>query len=362
MASARGELARWGQIGPSSSNWAQPDGTEIDEIAYDSRMRALIFDRFGDADVLAWREIPDPIVEPGHALVRMHAAGLNFADIYRRRGDYHMDATPPWILGYEGAGTIEAIDDPSFAVGDRVAFADSPRANAELVAVPAGKLVAVPAEISLDDAAAVLLQGLTAHYLVHDSHRLRAGETVVVHAAAGGVGLILVQLAVAAGARVIALASSDAKRAAARAIGASEAFGYDDWVANVRASSGGGADVVYDSVGSTLHASLDAARTGGHVVFYGFAGGEPPPIEPRVLMDRSLSVTGGDLWNVLTGPDVRRGRAAELFAMIAASRLRVTIAARVPMSEGARAHRMLESRGVIGKILLCNPSMRCDSR
>jgi NADPH:quinone reductase len=310
-------------------------------------MHALIFDRFGDPDVLTWRDTPDPVALPGHAVVRVRAAGLNFADIYRRRGNYHLDASPPWILGYEAAGTIESSDDPSFAPGDRVAFADSPRANAELVAVPIDKLVPVPSAISLDDAAAVLLQGLTAQYLVRDSHPIRAGETVVMHAAGGGVGLLLVQLAAAAGARVIALASSEAKRAAARAMGAAQAFGYDDWVANVR-----GADVVYDSVGSTLRASLDAARVGGHVVFYGFADGDPAPIDPRVLMDRSLSVTGGDLWNVLTGPSERRRRSAELFTMVASGTLRVTIADRVSMADGARAHRMLEGRGVIGKILL----------
>ena len=315
-------------------------------------MHALTFDRFGDPDVLAWRETPDPAVPPGHALVRIHSAGLNFADIYRRRGNYHMDANPPWILGYEGAGTIVSVDDPGFAAGDRVAFADSPRANAELVAVPVAKLVPVPAEIALDDAAAVMLQGLTAHYLVHDSHAIARGETAVVHAAGGGVGLLLTQMIVAAGGRVIALASSTAKQDAARAMGAAEAIGYDDWVAAVRASTGGGADVVYDSVGSTLVDSLAATRTGGHIVFYGFANGDPPAIEPRVLMDRSLTLTGGDLWNVLTGPDVRRRRAAELFAMMSDRRLAVTIAARVPMPEGSRAHRMLEGRGVIGKILL----------
>jgi NADPH:quinone reductase len=310
-------------------------------------MRALIFDRFGDPEVLTWCETRDPVAQPGHAVVRIHAAGLNFADVYRRRGNYHMDASPPWILGYEGAGTVEASDDASFAPGERVAFADSPRANAELVAVPIAKLVPVPPAISLDAAAAVLLQGLTAQYLVRDSHAIRPGETVVVHAAGGGVGLLLVQMAVAAGARVIALASSEAKRAAARAMGATATFGYDDWVANV-----GGADVIYDSVGSTLRGSLDAARTGGHVVFYGFADGDPAPIDPRVLMDRSLSVTGGDLWNVLTGPDERRRRAAELFANMGSGQLRVSIAARVPMAEGARAHRMLEGRSVIGKIIL----------
>jgi len=316
-------------------------------------MHALIFDRFGDPDVLTWRETSGPQVPPGYALVEIRSAGLNFADIYRRRGNYHMDASPPWILGYEGAGTIVAIDEPGFAIGDRVAFADSPRANAELVAVPMEKLVPVPAEISLDDAAAVLLQGLTAHYLVHDSHAIATGETAVVHAAGGGVGLLLTQLIVAAGGRVIALASSRPKQDAARAMGAAEALGYDDWVANVRGLTGGrGPDVIYDSIGSTLVDSLAAARTGGHVVFYGFSNGDPPAIDPRMLMDRSLTLTGGDLWNVLTGPDVRRQRAAQLFSMMRDGRLVVTIGARVPMAEGARAHRMLEGRGVIGKVLL----------
>jgi NADPH:quinone reductase len=316
-------------------------------------MHALTFDRFGGPEVLRWCEIADPVVPPGHALVRVASAGLNFADIYRRRGNYHMDATPPWILGYEGAGTIVAVDDAGFAVGDRVAFADSPRSNAELVAVPVDKLVPVPATIGLDDAAAVLLQGLTAHYLVHDSHTIRAGETAVVHAAGGGVGLLLTQLVVAAGGRVIALASSAAKQDAARAVGAAHVLGHADWVERVRAlTDGRGADVIYDSVGSTLLDSLSAARTGGHVVFFGFADGDPPAIDPRMLMDRSLTLTGGDLWNVLTGPEVRRRRAAELFAMMRDGRLAVTIAARVPMSDGASAHRLLEGRGAIGKVLL----------
>jgi NADPH2:quinone reductase len=316
-------------------------------------MHALIFDEFGGPEVLRWRETPDPIVPPGHVLVRVAGAGLNFADIYRRRGNYHMDASPPWILGYEGAGTIVAVDEPGFATGDRVAFADSPRANAELVAVPVDKLVPVPGDIALEAAAAVLLQGLTAQYLVRDSHAIRAGEVAVVHAAGGGVGLLLTQLVVAAGGRVIALASSAAKQEAARAMGAADVLGHADWAARVRALTGGrGADVVYDSVGSTLLESLSAARTGGHVVFYGFADGDPPAIDPRMLMDRSLTLTGGDLWNVLTGPEVRRARAAELFAMMRAGRLAVTIAARVPMSDGASAHRLLEGRGVIGKVLL----------
>jgi NADPH2:quinone reductase len=315
-------------------------------------VHALTFDRFGDPDVLTWREVDDPVVAPGHALVRMEAAGLNFADIYRRRGNYHMDATPPWILGYEGAGRLATGVD-GFAAGALVAFADAPRANAELVSVPVDKLVPIPDGITAEVAASVLLQGLTAQYLVRDSHAIRAGEVAVVHAAGGGVGLLLVQLAAAAGARVMALASTDEKRRAARAAGAANVFGYDvDWVEHVRQLARGGAHVVYDSVGTTLTGSLAAARTGGHVVFYGFAGGDPPAIDPRVLMDRSLTLTGGDLWNVLTSADSRRARAAELFALVIDGTLKPTIAARVEMSQGARAHRMLEGRGTIGKIVL----------
>jgi NADPH2:quinone reductase len=319
-------------------------------------MHALSFDRFGGPDVLTWRSVTDPDLGRGQALVRIKAAGLNFADIYRRRGDYHMDATPPWILGYEGAGVIEAVsgDDCPFSPGDRVGFADAPRANAELAAIPADKLVLLPAEVSFDQAAAVLLQGLTAQYLVNDSYTPKRGATALVHAAGGGVGLLLVQMLKRKGARVVALASSEAKRAAARDAGADDAIGYEGgWSKAARELTGGaGVDVVYESVGTTLSESLAAARIGGTVVFYGFAGGNPPPIDARALMDRSLTITGGDLWNVLTSADERRRRAGELLGQLAEGKLKVKIAERIPMSEGARAHALLEGRGVIGKIVL----------
>ena len=319
-------------------------------------MHALTFDQFGPPDVLQWREVADPVAGEGGAVVRIAAAGLNFADVYRRRGDYHMDATPPWILGYEGAGTIVGIgpgDPGGFALGDRVGFADAPRANAELVGAPLDKLVPLPADISFELASAVMLQGLTAQYLVNDSYAVRAGDTALVHAAAGGVGLLLTQMLVAKGARVIALASTETKRAAALHAGASDALAYDtDWVARVQALRPGGVDVVYESVGSTLVHSMAATRTGGAIVFYGFAGGNPPVVDPRTLMDRSLTVTGGDLWNVLTGPGERRRRAAELFGLLRDGRLTATIAARVAMARGAEAHRMLEGRGTIGKLVL----------
>lgn len=305
---------------------------------------------------MEWREIADPEIPPGHALVKLAAAGLNFADIYRRNGNYHMDATPPWILGYEGAGTIVATapgNAQGFRVGARVGFADAPRANAELVAVPFDKLIALPDDVGFDVAAALLLQGLTAQYLVTDSYRVRAGDWALVHAAAGGVGLLLTQMLVARGAKVIALASSEEKRAAARNAGALHALDYNgNWAESVREWSGGGADVVYESVGSTLMESLAATRTRGTVVFYGFAGGDPVPVDPRALMDRSLTLTGGDLWNVLTGPQERRSRASDLFAMWRAGQLKPTIAAQIPLRDGASGHRLLGGRTVIGKILL----------
>ena len=318
-------------------------------------MHALCFDQFGGPDVLTWREIPDPAVQPGHALVRMQAVGLNFADVYRRRGNYHITGQPPFIAGYEGAGEITAAPaDSPFPAGTRVGFADCPLANAELVSVPFAKLIPLPTEISTDIAAAVLLQGLTAHYLTRDSHSLQPGETAVVHAAAGGVGLLLVQIARLLGARVIALVSSEAKRSAAREAGAELIFlSTETWPQLVRdATAGRGADVIYDSVGSTLADSFAATRTGGRVVFYGMSGGDPAPVDPRMLMDRSLTLTGGDLWNVLTSPEQRRLRAAELFDWIVSGRVRVQIAKTFPLRDGAAAHAYLESRAAIGKVLL----------
>ena len=233
------------------------------------------------------------------------------------------------------------------ATGARVAFADAPHANADLVALPRDKSIPLPADISDEVAAALLLQGLTAYFLTHDTHAVRAGERVLVHAAAGGVGLLVVQIAKICGAHVIGLASSAEKRVAVLEAGADEALGYDDWFDAAR-----GCDVVYDAVGSTLDQSLAVARDGGHVVFYGMAGGNPSPVDPRVLMDRSLTLSGGDLWNVLRTHDDRVTRANALFAWVREGRLRVRVAERFPLERGAEAHRYLESRAAIGKVLL----------
>lgn len=317
-------------------------------------MRALVFEQFGGPEVLRLREVADPVPAGDDVLVRTRAIGLNFADVYRRQGHYHLVGDPPWIAGYEAAGdVVSAPKGSGFAPGDRVAFADSPHANAELVAVAADRLIPLPDGIDYETAAALLLQGLTAQYLIRDSHPLQPAETVLVHAAAGGVGQLLVQLAVASGARVLALASTPEKAAVAAAAGAHATATYsDDWVAVAQAFDEGGVDVAYDSVGTTLQDSLRAVRTGGRVVFYGMAGGDPAPVDPRVLMDGSKTLTGGDLWNVLRTATDRRQRAFELFARVHAGTLKVAIDARYPLADGAAAHAHLESRRALGKVLL----------
>ncbi len=317
-------------------------------------MHALVFHEFGDADVLRHEALPDPVPGPGQALVRMRAIGLNFADVYRRKGNYHLAGSPPWILGYEGAGEVVAAPEGSgLRPGQRVGFADSPFANAELCAVDVARLIPLPDEISFETAAGCLLQGLTAQYLCRDSYAVRPGDWAVVHAAAGGVGLLLVQILRHLGARVIGIASTEAKRQAVREAGIEHVIDTDGWLPAVQALTGGrGADVVYDSVGTTLRDSLDAARIGGTIVFYGMAAGDPAPVDPRLLMDRSLALVGGDLWNVLTTAEERRARATELFDWIRLGAVTLRISRTVPLQAGAQAHRELEGRQTIGKIVL----------
>lgn len=320
-------------------------------------VKALVFHEFGGPEVLHVEELPDPIPAADEVLVRVEAIGLNFADIYRRRGNYHLVGRPPYILGYEGAGVVveAGAGAQAWKKGDRVAFADVPHANAELVRVPADRAIPLPDEISFEQAAAVLLQGLTAHYLVNDSFRVAPGDEVLVHAAAGGVGQLLVQLAAAKGARVLGLTSSAAKRQAALQAGADEVLLYGpNWASEARqwSGSGDGVSVAYDSVGSTLMDSFAAVRTRGAVVFYGMAGGDPAPVDPRMLMDTSKTLTGGDLWNHVTTQEERIRRSGELFGRIREGSLKLADIRSFALSDGADAHRLLESRLHSGKIVL----------
>lgn len=318
-------------------------------------MKALVFHQFGGPDVLSYEEVPTPSLQVNDVLVRTKAIGLNYADVYRRKGNYHLEGEPPYILGYEGAGIIESVgaNVTSFQVGDRIAFADVPHANAEFVAVPLDKAIPLPDAISFETAASVLLQGLTAHYLVHDSYRVQPNDVAIVHAAAGGVGQLLTQMIQRLGGHVIGLTSTKEKEATIQSHGA-RAYRYDEaWVHATRVTTHGrGADVVYDSVGATLEESFEATRIGGTVVFYGMAGGNPKPIDPRMLMDTSKTLTGGDLWNVLTTQEERLRRAQELFNWIEEGSLLIPSPTTFTLSDGALAHTFLESRKSQGKILL----------
>lgn len=284
----------------------------------------------------------------------MRAIGLNFADIYRRQGDYHLMGEPPYIAGYEGSGVVvDSNGVPGLSKGDRVAFADVPFAQAQYVAVSLANAIPLPDDIGFETAAALLLQGMTAHYLCHDSHRVQSGEFVVVHAASGGVGQLLTQLCRARGARVIGLTSSPAKQETIRQLGAEAVFRLqEDWVQQVRALTGRGADVVYDSVGSTLMDSIAAARECGHVVFYGMSGGNPPAVNPRLLMDSSKTLSGGDLWSYLKTREQRVARAHALFESLRRGQLVLAEAARFALADGRAAHEHLESGRSMGKVLL----------
>jgi NADPH2:quinone reductase len=316
-------------------------------------MKALTFTTFGDSDVLEYIDIPTPILKKNEILVEMRAIGLNFADVYRRKGNYHLKGNPPFIAGYEGAGVVVDSNNTKFNVGDRIAFADVPFANAELVAVPLEHVIPLPDAISFETAATILLQGLTAHYLATNSHKTQKGETVLIHASAGGVGQFLTQISKLLGATVIGLTSSASKAEIALKNGANKVFLYsEDWKSKVLSYCPNGVDVVYDSVGSTLSDSFEVTKTCGQVVFFGMAGGDPDFINPRMLMDTSKTLTGGDLWSYLTSKKQRIKRAHQLFDWISSNKITIAAPTTFKLSEGKKAHDFLESRKSTGKIIL----------
>jgi NADPH:quinone reductase len=318
-------------------------------------MKALVFEKFGGPDVLDYREINDPVIGPNEILLEMKTIGLNFADVYRRKGNYHLEGQPPYILGYEGAGIVKRVGSNvrGVQVGDRIGFADVPAANAELVAVPKDKAIPIPDGVTFESAASLLLQGLTAHYLTKDSFSIKKGDLALVHAAAGGVGQLLIQIIKLLGGTVIGLTSSDEKRQNALTAGADSVFLYsENWKEQVmNITSDKGVDVVYESVGSTLMDSFEVTSIGGSVVFFGMAGGDPVKVDPRMLMDTSKTLTGGDLWNVLTSHEERVIRSRELFQWIKDGKVKISETV-FPLSEGAKAHEFIESRKSTGKILL----------
>jgi NADPH2:quinone reductase len=317
-------------------------------------MKALTIPMTGQSEVLEYIEVPDPVLKPGEILVKMEAIGLNFADLMRRSGVYPLRGSAPYINGYEGAGiVVNPNNNPEFKTGDRIVFADVPFANAELVAVPVAHAIPLPDDISFKTAASVILQGLTAQYLTADSHLVKPGEIVLVHAAAGGVGQLLIQVCKLSGAKVIGLTSTESKRQIALSLGADSVFLYNEnWAQEVLKLYPKGVDVVYDSVGTTMKESLEVARIFGQVVLFGLAGGKLELGNPLWIIAHSKTITGGDLWNYLTSGEERTRRASQLFEWIRSKRVIVSDPAVFKLSEGKAAHDFLESRESTGKILL----------
>jgi NADPH2:quinone reductase len=321
-------------------------------------MRAVQITENGGPEVLQSAELPDPGSGPGELLVEVTAAGVNYIDTYQRQGIYKLEL--PIVLGMEGAGRVRAVGEgvTEFAPGDRVAWADTQGSYAELVAVPAQKAVAVPDEVPDDVAVGALLQGMTAHFLVNDTYHLQRGEDALVHAAAGGVGLLLTQLAAARGARVIATVSTAEKEELARAAGAAEVIRYtevDDLAAEVRRlTDGAGVAVAYDGVGrTTFDASLASLRLRGMLVLFGASSGPVPPVDPqRLNAAGSTYLTRPKLFDYVHTREELTARAAAVYAAVAEGTLDVRIGQRYPLADARTAHDDLQGRRTTGKLLL----------
>ncbi|WP_219414475.1 quinone oxidoreductase family protein [Pseudonocardia nigra] len=321
-------------------------------------MRAIQISTAGGPDVLTPAEVPDPEPGPGELLVEVAAAGVNYIDTYQREGIYPMPL--PYVPGMEGVGRVRAVGDrvDGFAVGDRVGWAEVLGSYAELVAVPAAKAVAVPDGVSDEVAVGALLQGMTAHFLVHDAYRVQPGEHVLVHAAAGGVGLLLTQLATACGGRVVATVSTAEKEELARAAGAADVIRYtevDDLAAEVRARTGGaGVAVAYDSVGrTTFDASLASLRPRGMLVLFGAASGPVPPVDPqRLNAAGSVYLTRPKLFDYIATREELTATAAAVLGAVAGGTLDVRIGHRYPLADARAAHEDLQARRTTGKLVL----------
>ncbi|WP_392544648.1 quinone oxidoreductase family protein [Oryzobacter telluris] len=319
---------------------------------------ALVVTAHGGRDVLAVEERTAPAPGPGQVLVEVAAAGVNFIDVYQREGVYPMPT--PFVAGNEGAGTVVAVGEgvEGFAEGDRVAWPQGLGSAATYTLQPAAMLVPVPDAVDLEVAAAVMLQGLTAHYLVTSSHEVGEGTTALVHAAAGGVGQLLVQMVRARGGVVVATAGGPEKAETARALGADHVIDYravDDLAAEVRAATGGrGVDVAYDGVGKdTFDASLASLRPRGTLVLYGGASGQVPPFDiQRLNQGGSLFLTRPTLGHHLATRDELEWRASEVLGAVADGSLRVAIGGRYPLADAATAYADLEGRRTQGKLLL----------
>ncbi len=320
-------------------------------------MKAVRVHTLGGPEVLHYEDVEIPRPGPGEAQVRIAASGLNYLDVQYRIG--RVTAPLPFVVGSEASGVVTDVGPgvPDLKVGDRVAWAMTLGSYAEYAVVPAWKLVALPPDLDMNVAAGVMLQGLTAHYLTHSTFALKPGDTAIVHAAAGGVGSVIVQVARIVGARVIATAGTEAKAELAREAGAHDVIVYtkQDFEAEVkRLTAGKGVDVVYDSVGKdTFEGSLNCLRPRGMLALFGFSSGLVPPFDPAVLgIKGSLFLTRPGLNQYMATRDELMSRMRDIFAWLSSGKLKIRIGHVFPMADARRAHEELEARRTTGKVLL----------
>jgi len=319
-------------------------------------MRAIQISKTGGPEVLEYVEIPAPKPAAGQVLVKIAASGVNFIDTYLREGRY--PAALPFVPGQEAAGVVVELGEgvSGFAVGDHVAWTGVRGTYAEMACAPVAELLHVPAELNLEDAAAVLTQGLTAHYLAYSTYAIQPGDTVLVHAGAGGVGLLLTQVAKTLGARVITTVSTEEKATLSREAGADHVILYtqENFADAVKKFTGGeGLPVVYDSVGkTTFEDSLKCLRPRGLMALFGASSGAVPPMDPIRLMAGSLYLTRPTLKDYVTPRTELERRAADVFGWVASGKLKVRIGHKYKLEEAAQAHRDLEARKTTGKVLL----------
>jgi NADPH:quinone reductase len=320
-------------------------------------MKAIQVPKTGGVEVLVYVDVPTPKPKPNECVVKIAAAGVNYIDVYHREGRY--PNTPPFILGQEASGVVSDVggEVKEFKPGDRVAYTGITGAYAEYEAVPADRLVRIPSGISDHQAAAAMLQGMTAHYLVHDSYHLKPGEIALIHAAAGGVGLLLVQMSKNIGARVIATVSTEEKAKLAREAGADDVIYYtkqDFEVETKRLTGGKGVHVVYDGVGkTTFDQDLNVLRPRGYLVLFGASSGPVPPFDLVKLSQKgSLFITRPTLVHHIATHEELQRRASDVFNMIATGKVKLRIEHVYPLREAQQAHRDLEGRKTTGKLLL----------
>ena len=320
-------------------------------------MKAVRIHKYGGPEVLTYEDIPVPEPKTGEARVKIEAIGLNFIDIYQRTGLYPLQT--PFTLGMEGAGAVDAIGDgvTDVKAGDRVAYAMILGSYAEYAIVPAAKLAPLPANVDMKSAAALMLQGMTAHYLTHSTYQLKSGDTALIHAAAGGVGLLLVQIAKMLGARVIGTVGTEAKAQLAKQAGADETILYakTDFLTEVKKlTDGKGVNIVYDSVGATtFEKSLDCLRPRGYLALFGQSSGPVAPLDPGKLAAKgSLFLTRPTLAHYMLDRAELLARADDLFNWTAAGKLKLRIESTLPLQDAAQAHRLLEGRKTTGKVVL----------